>query len=424
MTTFKGMIFPHHRRENGTIPAKIRVTHNRKTKYISTSIVFYPDQYTRAFKMKNCTPKFQLDELERTYTERLSKVRNLKETEIGSVIKIVTTEISSDSIDFIKFWKDELENIKNKGSRRNYNTALNNLKSYCPVLPVDEIDYSFVKNYSKHILANNGIRANSLYLGSFRTIFFAARDKYNDEEVGIIRIPRNPFNKFKVPKQAKSENRALKIESLLTIMNLPDNGIRWNLGRDMLAFSFFSMGMNSVDIYRCDKTKSGRIIYERSKTKDRREDRALMVIFVQPEMNSILEKYKDSDFLFNFHRRYAGPEEFNTAINKGLKQIEKYLRDEFDKKIEKKEIPEDSEFDFEDLEFYSARHTWATFAQNKCGINKYLVHECLNHVVKEMKTTDIYIEKDWSVINGANRTILDQLQKAKEQNIQLETELQ
>jgi integrase len=408
MTTFKGMIFPHHKKENGTIPAKIRIIHNREKKYIPTSIVFYPDQYTKAFKLKNCTPKFQLDDLERKYTEKIATL-NVKDMSIEDIITFVTAEKKEGGVDFIQFWESELENISNKGSRRNYKTALNNLKSYTVRLTTDEIDYSFVKNYSKYILANNGVRANSLYLGSFRTIFFAARDKYNDEEVGIIRIPRNPFNKFKVPKQAKSENRALNIESLITIINLPDKGTRWNLSRDMFMFSFFTMGMNSVDIYRCEKPKSGRIVYERSKTKDRREDKALLIVEIQPEAKSILEKYKGSDLLFMFEKQYAGHEEFNTAINKGLKQIEKNLRDDFDKKIEKKEIHEDSEFDFEDLEFYAARHTWATFAQNSCGIDKYLVHECLNHAVKEMKTTDIYIEKDWGRINQANRVVLDKL---------------
>lgn len=413
MTTFKGMIFPHHRRENGTIPAKIRITHNRTTKYIPTSIVFYPDQYTRTFNMKNCSPKFQLDELVRTYTERLSKIRDLKEADIDVVIKIVTTEHSSDSIDFIRFWESELENFENKGSRRNYNTALNNLKEYCQVLTTDEIDYNFLIKYAKYIIQNNGERACSLYLGSFRHIFFMARDRFNDEDVGQIRIPRNPFKKFTVPKQNKSENRALRIESVIEIQNLPDNGLRWNLARDMFMFSFYTMGMNSVDMYRCMKPKNERIIYERSKTKNRRDDNALMVIQVQPEMLQILERYKDKDRLFNFHRRYAGSEEFNTAINKGLKQIEKHLRDEFDKKIDKKEIPEDSEFDFENLQFYSARHTWATYAQNKCGVDKYTVHECLNHITPETKITDIYIEKDWSRINGANRIVLDQYKKAK-----------
>lgn len=412
MTTFKGMIFPHHKRENGTIPAKIRITHQRKTKYISTPIVFYPDQYTKSFKLKNCTPKFQLDDLERKYTEKIAAL-SVKSMSIDDIITFVTTEKKEGSINFIEFWESELENIHNEGSRRNYKTALNNLKAYTKYLTTDEIDYNFLKNYSNYIIANNGVRANSLYLGSFRTMFQAAKDKYNDEEFGVIRIPRSPFNKFKIPKQKKADNRAMKIESVIELSQLPDKNQRWNMARDLFMLSFYCMGMNAVDIYKCDKPKNGKLVYERSKTKDRREDNALMVVNIQPEAKPIIEKYKDQEKAFIFHKQYATHEALNWALGRGFKQIEKHLRDEFDKKIEKKEIPEDSEFDFEGLEFYAARHTWATFAQNTCGVDKYLIHECLNHVVREMKTTDVYIEKDWNRINQANRIVIDKFNEIK-----------
>lgn len=407
MTTFKGMIFPHHRRENGTIPAKIRVTHNRKVKYISTSIVFYPDHYTRAFKLKNCTPKFQLDELERVYTERLSSVRNLKEADIDSVIKVVTAEMDSNSIDFIKFWESELDNIKNKGSRRNYNTALNNLKSYSTILTTDEIDYNFLVRYSRYVLDNHGERACSLYLGSFRHMFFAARDKYNDEEVGQIRIPRNPFKKFIVPKQKSAEKRSLPIEAIVQISKVPDGLARRNLARDMFLFSFYTMGMNSIDIYKLEAPKNGKVSYNRSKTKDRREDSALMVVHLCDEAKQIIEKYKGIERSFIFYKQYAGPSEFNAAINKGLKLVEKYLRSIFDEQIEKELIPEDSEFMLSGLQFYSARHTWATFALNVVGVDKYTVHECLNHVDEKTRITDQYITKDWGRINEANKKVLE-----------------
>ncbi|MCL2596848.1 MAG: site-specific integrase [Paludibacter sp.] len=31
------------------------------------------------------------------------------------------------------------------------------------------------------------------------------------------------------------------------------------------------------------------------------------------------------------------------------------------------------------LQFYAARHSWATIAHNDCGIDKYTIHEALNH---------------------------------------------
>lgn len=75
------------------------------------------------------------------------------------------------------------------------------------------------------------------------------------------------------------------------------------------------------------------------------------------------------------------------AINKGLKEIGDALG-------------------IEDLEFYSARHSWATIAINKVGIDKYTVHSALNHLDESMKVTDIYIERDFSSENSANAKVL------------------
>lgn len=409
MTTFKGLIMPHHKRDNGSIPAKVRITHNRQVKYIATSIVFYPDQYTRSFKMKSCTPKFQLDELERTYTERLSKIKNLKDTTIENVIKMVTAETSSDSINFLEFWETELPDISDS-SRKNYKTALARLREYTPILTTDDITVSFIEAYSKHLL-KHGARAQSLYLGSFRYIFNQARKKYNDEEVGIIRIPRNPFSKFKVPKQRAAEKRNIPIEAVIQIARTPDGLFRRNLARDMFMFSFYTMGMNSIDIFGLESPKGGKVSYNRAKTKDRREDNAYMVVNLCDEAREIVEKYRGIERCFIFYKQYAGAPEFNTAINKGLKLITNHYRDIFDKQIEEGIIPEDSEFYLSNLEYYSARHTWATFAQNIVGIDKYTVHECLNHVDEKTRITDQYIGKDWNRINDANRKVLDKFRE-------------
>ena len=60
------------------------------------------------------------------------------------------------------------------------------------------------------------------------------------------------------------------------------------------------------------------------------------------------------------------------------------------------------------LQFYAARHTWATTARSRLlNIEKETVHEALNHVDLKMRVTDMYIEKDWSVIWEANRKVLE-----------------
>lgn len=56
--------------------------------------------------------------------------------------------------------------------------------------------------------------------------------------------------------------------------------------------------------------------------------------------------------------------------------------------------------------FYISRHSWATIALNKVGIDKYTVHAALNHIDESMKVTDIYIERDFVNENIANAKVV------------------
>ena len=55
---------------------------------------------------------------------------------------------------------------------------------------------------------------------------------------------------------------------------------------------------------------------------------------------------------------------------------------------------------------YWFRHTWATIARNKCGVSKDDIDLCLNHTGNN-PMADVYIDYDWSIIDRANRKVLD-----------------
>ena len=59
-----------------------------------------------------------------------------------------------------------------------------------------------------------------------------------------------------------------------------------------------------------------------------------------------------------------------------------------------------------DISFYWARHTFATIAGNKCNIDKDDIAEALNHVDGKHKITDIYIEKDWSIVDKVQDSVM------------------
>lgn len=135
--------------------------------------------------------------------------------------------------------------------------------------------------------------------------------------------------------------------------------------------------------------KDGKITYNRTKTKNRRADKAEISIKVEPQIQALFDKYKDTTGkrVFNFYQHYSNANTFNCNINKLLKEIGKIIG-------------------VEDLQFYAARHSWGTFARNNAKVDMYTVHTALNHVDADMKVTDIYIKKDNTIIEDANKAVL------------------
>lgn len=91
--------------------------------------------------------------------------------------------------------------------------------------------------------------------------------------------------------------------------------------------------------------------------------------------------------MFNFYQTYVDIAGLNRSINIGLKEIGAKLK-------------------IDALQYYAARHSWATIAVNRVGVDKYTVHSALNHVDETMRITDIYIERDFVNENKANRKVV------------------
>lgn len=100
-----------------------------------------------------------------------------------------------------------------------------------------------------------------------------------------------------------------------------------------------------------------------------------------------MKMYGDKARVFNFHRRYADASALNQNINVGLKIVGKDIG-----------IPA--------LQFYQARHTFATLSRNMMKFSKSDVDEALNHV-GSLDIADVYIKKDFSIINENNFKLLD-----------------
>ena len=416
MLTIKAEIQRDKLRQDGSYNVRIRFTKDRKVKRISTSLFVTKADLTDKFTIKeDSLIKQEADRLilhyRTTFTEMHLETKALDVNEI--VARLTSREESDKPVDFIQFAKEWIANSTLKGAA-NYTSALNSLirfnkseKLYTHQITSDFLQefIAFLFNESKERaeqLKKKGkrvpsTRSTSLYLMSIRKLFNEAVKQYNKPDQGLIRIKNTPFAYFHIPKQEATRKRAITPEQIRKMAQLPYQTVykgihytnRFNLAKDCFLLSFCLMGINSVDLFNATEYDGKVLTYYRTKTKGRRMDKAKMVVDVPKMLQPLFDKYKDmtGKRIFNFYQSYVNEKAFNKAINKGLKEIGDILG-------------------IDDLEYYAARHSWATIALNKVGISKYVVHEALNHIDESMRVTDIYIERDFSNENRANAKVI------------------
>ena len=416
MLTIRAEVRREEQRKDGTFRVKIRFTQNRKIKRLPTKLFAKKSDLNKSFDLKEGTAiKKEADYLIFYYEKICSQIpMDIEQCSIEDIMAYVEADKKKyQIIDFIAFSESWMQASKNT-STKNYKSAVNALKLYInrEELNIKDITNKFLTGFMEFleerwrakaeklkkagkIVPTN--RATSLYLGSIRHLFNEAKKQYNDYDRNIIIITNDPFKTFTVPKQCTAtRKRALTPELIKKIWELPYQSIegykmenRFNLAKDCFILSFCLMGMNSADLYNAEERESNTIIYYRTKTRSRRADNALMKVNIPKMLMPLIEKYKDKTGkrIFNFYQNYADIASLNRSINIGLKEIGAKLK-------------------IDALQYYAARHSWATIAVNKVGIDKYTVHSALNHVDDVMKVTDIYIERDFMNENKANRKVV------------------
>ena len=337
-------------------------------------------------KIKNIEKARIVEELRRTYQDRLYSLSlEIAGSNMDAAAIAARLMSKGGDVDFFKFADEWMEHTSTK-SLINYRTMLNSLEGYIGrrMLPFSNINYSLLEGFREHL--KDRPRAMTMYLGLMRHLFREAMRKYNTDYEQVIK--NDPFTRFKVPRQVMKKGvRALTLEELLKIYEYHGKaGSRPQLARDCFILSFCLMGMNSVDLYAVKDCKGGVIRYNRQKTKDRRDDNAYIEVRIPSIIMPLVKKYKETSRIFDFYKRYANYQGFNINLNKGLKIVGEAVG-------------------IEGLQFYQARHTFATLSRNLMKFSKSDVDEALNHV-GTMDIADVYIAKDFSIINDNNEKLI------------------
>lgn len=399
MATISAVILKHHKKADGTWNVKFRVTHNQQSVYIDTPHFVSKAQLDKKGKLRQDYIIEYLAFDLNSYRKKISDIGISVKSMSAQEIKKHLTSDHETSIDFISFCRAYIETMK-ETTAQPFRTVTNSLVDFfrSKVVPINEINAVMLRKYEAYLrservmkrknqfgkvftitsppLTDSGV---SIHLSNLRILFNAARNHYNDEDRGIIRVAHYPFRKYKVIRRPESRKRSLTIGQVKEVMNAkPETGSRAELAKDLFMLSFYLCGMNAVDIYNLPPyTEIERLDYNRSKTKGKRRDQAYISVNIPEEAAPLLKKYAGK-----LRERYSNHLNLNKALSKGFESL-----------------------GIEGLTFYHARHTFATLARNHCRFSKDDVAMALNHR-SGASVTDIYIAPDWKIIDDVQAAVI------------------
>ena len=390
------------KRSDGSYVGYICFTRERQMYMYNTGIILKSNEVTKNLSIRSCRSLNLINEIMVKFQARINdlEARNLIGCKsLRQIVDLCNAE-QKHVIDVIAEILDIANEISNENTKFNYLTTRSSLMKFMGTdsLDINEVTLKFLNDYTLYLQHKRMSPASIRnYISNLKASINRIRAKYNNPEIGEIVIPYNPFERYKMPSMPISNKKALPPEIIRMIANIPDdtyynNPSRslLNFIRDMFMLSFYTRGTNTIDFMMMKKSnmKKGRLEFERTKTMNRRMDRAFTSIKLEPEALEIIYKYPgDGDRLLCIGDRFSSERSFRTAIRQGMIALRDYI-------------------DYQEMSFYSARHSWATIARNDIGADIDDVAKGLNHA-SALPITDIYIKPDLSRIDELNRKVID-----------------
>ena len=282
----------------------------------------------------------------------------------------------------------EHKNNGNDGQARIYGSIKNFLIKYADGdkdYKFDDINYKLLRRIDAAFKprvpgSRNGL---SVYMRTIRAVWNRAIKE------GLVKKDKYPFNHYQI-KKSKAHKTAIQGADMRKIkeLSLPKGTHAWH-GRNMFLFSFYTRGMNFVDIakLRIRNISNGRITYIRSKTKK------AISIKLDDDINNILSHYlneTDPDsFVFPVITDETNATDqtmaYHSVVNHALKRWAKKLKLD------------------NSLSFNTSRHTWATMGKD-ANLPIALISEGLGH--SDIPTTQIYLDSfDDDLIDAATALV-------------------
>ena len=375
--------------KDGTFPLMLRVTKDRKRKYVSLGLSLHEKfwDFEKSKPKRNCPNKEQIERLiaaktaeyndlivEMTAQQREYTVETLVSHFHNQVRCATVVELYDKLIDDMK----RGGKLGNAGVYKYSRTSLLKFTGQRLQIPFSDIDAVWLRRYE------NWLRTSGCGDTTISQLFRTLRSVFNKAvELQLVKRDYYPFDVYKVSKfDTRTKKRAITKEDVRKViaLDLSQGYPSERLARDIFVFSYFGAGINFADIalLKYGNVRDGRVQYVRKKT-----GKPINFLLTE-EMRNIIAKYQrqgqtDEDYIFpildrRVHRteqqRYDRTHKVLTNTNRWLRKIGQRVG-------------------IEHLTTYVARHTFATVLK-RSGVNIAIISESLGH--SDLSTTQIYLD--------------------------------
>ncbi|MEX1135386.1 MAG: site-specific integrase [Balneolales bacterium] len=394
-TSFHFYLRKDFQKKNGEYPIYLRITHNRKHKYMSTGVSVLDKHWNpeKEIIRKNHRNASVLNETLSNKISQVQKVQSELEKNGSESAKAIRERMQSrQKADFFVLADNVLMDIKKAGKHypyKNTKVAFDKLETFEGerVLPLKNIDTAYLEKFERHLIVDkkNGPNTISKNFGAIRKVIRMGLKS------NLLSV--DPFLYFEGAKRKKSAGKTkLSIEQIRGIeaLKLNVDSWLWN-ARNAFLFSFYSGGIRFGDIccLKWSNIANDRLTYQMNKNNKGFSTQ------LNDHQKEILSRYpgEENDFIFPFldsDNPYTDPAELrkeisskNALINKNLKKLVEVLN----KKVEEKELvaPKITE----SVSFHVSRHSFAQHAVES-GLDLYELMQTLRH--SKLETTQKYLK--------------------------------
>jgi len=274
----------------------------------------------------------------------------------------------------------ELEQNQKLGLAEVFSSTLNSLKAFKPNTLLTEVNVKFLEAYEAWLRSEKKNKDTSISV-RIRNIQRALNIAITDK---LFKVEDYPFGekKYSVNRRLnhKTRKRSVSIDIIAKVKRLKvEKGSALELAKNIFLFSFYTRGMNFVDIagLKWSDIEDDEIHYVRAKTGQPFD------IPVNQHALAIIDQYKTH---VRTNDSYIFPI-YNDSIHKTLKQ--KYTRKKTAIKKVNDSLKDIAELIGEEglkLTTYVSRHSYATNLK-RSGVATSYISEALGHSTEEMTQT-------------------------------------